>query len=185
MPSLVRQIETARWKPEKKLKVSRLPSDAITRCLKTCNNNLSVWRFNFDDDDKTIDEAVLALVSGPQKTKIETADVVLLESSELKKKHFEITLEDGQTRVKDLVGAHRNISNLTYAKLGTLAKIILKKLHKSTKVGQRTNLDIFKLVIKAFEQNRLEYNALNDKMKTEVRKYCELTKTDIQTFISQ
>ncbi len=184
MLSYVRQIEKAKWKPEEKLKVACLPSDAITRCLRTLNNDLSVWQFNFDDDDdKIIDEGVLALASGYQKTKIEAIDVVLLESRDLKKKHFKITLEDGKTHVKDLVEAHRNISNLTYAKLGKLAKIILKKLYKNIKVGQRTKLDTFKLMIKAFEEKRMEYNKLNKKMRNEINKCCKLYGTNIETCI--
>ena len=78
MPILVRKIEKARWKPHKKHKVADIPSDAITCCLRTKANALSVWQFDHDEEEKIIDEGILALVTGPKVGHVESTDIVLL-----------------------------------------------------------------------------------------------------------
>jgi hypothetical protein len=163
MSFLVRKINLNKWKPQEKLKVADVPSDAITGCLRTSANTLSVWELNLHEEEKIINEGILAIVTGPKKKHIETIYVVLLKPEELKTRDFEIVKEEGDTCVKDLVQNHRTILNLTYAKLGEMADIILNHIH-SDNVKRRNKLYITDLIIKAIKDNRLELNSLDEKI---------------------
>ncbi len=177
MPLLIRKIERAKWKPDEKLKVANVPSDAITGSLRTQNNTLSVWQFNYEEEEKIINEGVLALVTGPQVKDIDSFDIVLLDYNELQKKELEITREDGKTHVEDLVHAHRNISNLTYTKLGTIAEIILNELYEN-RVKRVVKPEIIDIIIGAIKQNRIDFKNLYEKIQTIVKKRCIQLRVD-------
>lgn len=81
MGLLVRKINRSKWPQEDEKNVFKVASDAITICLKSCGNTLSVWEI---DNEQNLDEAVLALASGFQH--LESIDVVMLESDRLKPK---------------------------------------------------------------------------------------------------
>lgn len=175
---LVRKIEQAKWRPQEKTRVANIPSDAITSCMRTTANALSVWEVPLDDEEKMINEGVLALVSGPRQTNLESIDIVLLDPKELKKKRLELIQKDEPTFVKDFAKAHWNISHLTYKKLGVMAKVIIKKIHKE-KVVRKTRTELTDIVIEAIKQERLKLDCLNEKIQETVRKRCKFLGEDI------
>jgi len=132
-----------------------------------------------------VDECALAMVSGLKQTHLEGIFIVLLDPKELKwgwRKKFEIAQENATTLVKDFENAHWNILNLTYTKLGSIIKIILKKFREN-KVKSRSRRELTDLVIKALIQKRLEYGSLNVKVQKIVIKQCEALGIDTDLFI--
>ena len=172
MPFLVRKVEKGKWKPGETLILANVPGDAITRDMMTVASALSVWQISLDDEEEIVDEGILALVTNEKQEHIETIDVALLELRELEGNNLEVIEKEGITFVRDLIQAHRHIKNLTYDKLGTIAEIILKNFHEN-KVKRRTKPQITRLLIKAIQQNRLEFDRLNDHIKETVMNYCE------------
>lgn len=182
MSLLVRKIEKRKWKPREQLKVADIPADAITGCLRTQTNTLSVWEISQNKEDKIINEGILALVTGPQQMHIESIDIVLLNPEELESKELEIVQKEGQTQVEDLAQAHRNISNLTYAKLGMIAEIILKNIHNNN-VKRRTRLQITKIIIEALKHDRLKFNSLHENIRETIIESCEVLGENIECFV--
>jgi hypothetical protein len=179
---LARKLNRLKWKIHKKLKVADVPGDAITICMRTDVNTLSVWQINSCEEEKMIDEGTLALVSSPEQQHLEAFDIVLLSPKELKRKNLEIIQKNERTLVADFEQAHWNISNLTYAKLGAMAKIILKKFCKK-KVRRMSKMEITDIVIEALIQKRLEFDRLDKKIKKTVTNRCKARGVDTGSFV--
>lgn len=179
MSPLLRKIERIKWNSSEIRRVKNIPSDAITCCLRTSKNTLSVWQINHNEEEKIIKEGALAMVTGPEQKHIESIDIVLLNPKEIKR--LDIKQEEGRTLVQDLANSHRNISNLTYAKLGILAKIILKKLHRE-EVIRKTKRDLISIVIEACRMKRLKLERLSEKLQSDLKRHCEHYKINIDDF---
>ncbi len=179
MPFLVRKVEKGKWKPSVTHTLANVRGDAITRDMMTTACALSVWQINLDDEEEITDEGILAMVTNEQQKSIETIDVALLDLSELENNNIDVKEKEGLTFVEDLVQAHRNIINLTYDKLGTIAEIILKNFHEE-KIKRRTKPQITRIIIGALKNNRLEFNILHDHIKETIMGYCELHGEDLE-----
>ena len=98
---LVRKITKSKWFQNDILNGAEVSADAITNCLKTTKNTLSVWRV---DNEETIEEAALAIVANQQY--LETIDVVLLDEEYFLKYQIKIENTEGNTIVEDLKNTH-------------------------------------------------------------------------------
>ena len=135
MGLLVRKINRSKWPQEDEKNVFKVASDAITICLKSCGNTLSVWEI---DNEQNLDEAVLALASGFQH--LESIDVVMLESDRLQAE-IKSKQTKGQTPVKDL-------------------EHIIEKLRQK-KIKRYTISDLKKILNTAIATGRLKREDLN------------------------
>ena len=150
MSLLVRKIAQAKWRKSEKGTIDELSADAITGCLRTSQNTLSVWRIQ---DEKKIDEAVLAIASGHKR--LETFDVVWLLPEQLGKEGLEIKDSPGLTPIAAFVNNHSDVVNLTYSGLGKIARCILTCL--SQKRFKRYNrAEVKKLLMDAINSGILE-----------------------------
>ena len=122
MGFLVRKINISKWPQNGEKDVFKVASDAITICLKSSGNTLSVWKI---DKEQNLEEAVLALASGFQH--LEAIDVVMLEEDKIKE-GIEAKQTVGQTPVKDLENTHFDLINLNYYTIGLIAESIIKEI---------------------------------------------------------
>jgi hypothetical protein len=150
MSLLVKKIEKSKWLQNDIMNGEDISADAITNCMKTKNNTLSMWRI---DDEKQIDEAVLAIVSAHQH--LDTFDVVWVNVSQLEE--YGIGMQDtpGITPIDDLVDRHVDIVNLTYRSLGKVANCIVKCFSDSS-LKRYTYADLKKILKRAIKSGRLE-----------------------------
>ncbi len=81
MSMLARKISRSKWASKPYLKPDAIRADAITNCLKTKDDRLSLWRCA--DDQWDVAEAFLALATGSKISKVETMDIVVLPENEL------------------------------------------------------------------------------------------------------
>jgi hypothetical protein len=100
---LVRKVNKAKWINADNVKEP--PSaDAITGCLRTTNNTLSVWRIN---NETELEDAVLAIVSGQER--LDTIDVIVLDDEHFIKCKISTEETEGRTPVEDLKSTHRDL----------------------------------------------------------------------------
>ena len=165
MPLLVRKITMSKWR----LRNDRLSdedvyisADAITNCMKTAENTLSTWVVQTRDE---IPEAVLAIASLHQH--IDTIDVVCLDLFFLESQGIHLKSTPGNTPVKDLVDRHKDIFNLTYKSLGTVAIHIFNEI-KGEKVERYTRGKIKKLLKNAIDAGRLQKNELHESVRSKL-----------------
>ncbi len=188
MPLLVRKIEKGKWHSNKALHVADIRADAITKCMRTSSDSLSTWQIDlnskigiFEDDTRNkindkalagINEAVLALATGPSQRRIDAFDIVLLEPKELENGNLEVVQKDGITLVGDLKKTHHDIVNLTYAKLGIMAKFISREVYENNQV-RRSRLQIIKTLINAIQAGRLDLHSLHENIQKAIIKSCD------------
>lgn len=163
MQLLVRKINRTKWNNVDE-DVFLLSSDAISSCLRTKSNTLSVWRINSETE---IDEAVLAIISNGDN--IETIDVVVLDGEFLVKASVEQEFTEGNTPVIDLRQNHVDLKNLNYFKIGLVAEHIIQRI-KFEKVKRYTKKELKSILKKAIEQERLKMEDLKEAVIAELNK---------------
>ncbi len=162
MPLLIRKISKAKWYQVDIENDDNVSADAVTNCLKTTKNNLSVWRIESEDD---LDQAVLALVSNQDH--LDTIDVVILEESSIIDYKLNIVASPGDTPVESLIDAHRDISDLTYTNLGHVKDHIVERI-RSHKLKRYTIGSLKKILIKAIEDGLLSKNDLKESVQKKI-----------------
>lgn len=160
MSYLVRKINKAKWYQIDIENDDNVSADAITNCLKTSKNTLSVWKIETEED---LDQAVLALVTNQDH--LDTIDIVILEESSLLKYNLNIVASPGDTPVENLINAHRNISDLTFSKLGEVKNHIVERIRKK-KLKRYTVGSLKRLLNTAIENGILK----KDDLKEDVQK---------------
>ena len=159
MSILVRRIARAKW-GDLPHDSSDVPADAITTCLKTSDNALSVWEIESEDE---LNDAILALVTGKSQEQFSKIDYVWIEDSKLKNKGLSLVDYPGDTAVDELVDKHKNIPNLTYVKLGKMKDVILE-CFASGKYDFKTRESIKKIVKSSIASGKLQREKLNEKL---------------------
>ncbi|OGS70993.1 MAG: hypothetical protein A3F91_11240 [Flavobacteria bacterium RIFCSPLOWO2_12_FULL_35_11] len=156
---LVRKINRNKW-PDKNSNqdVFDVELDAITNCLKSSKNTLSVWEINTEND---LDEAVLALVSNFQH--LEAIDVIIINGSELIKDNVMCVQTKGITPVKDLENSHYDLSELNFYTAGLIAEHIVKRI-KIEKLKRYTIYDLKQILLKAISNKRVLKEDLSESL---------------------
>jgi len=160
---LIRKIERTKWLQNDITNGAEVSADAITNCLKTKNNSLSVWRI---EDDSAVEDAVLAIVSNSQHP--DTIHVALLHEREVLASGFQLEAKLGVTRVERLRDTHCDICGLTYGSLGLIARLIVECFQQE-RVHTFTSGMIKNLLKKAIEEGELEEGDLEDSMRSKLR----------------
>lgn len=133
MAYYVRKIARSKWQEthlssneaQAREEVKRVKADAITNCIKTSDNKLSLWRV--DDKKDSIDD-IVPLIIGFERP--DTCDVVYISEEVFSEE--QITLEqssdDVNTPIEELKQYHYNAIVKDYEGLGKFAKVVLKSL---------------------------------------------------------
>lgn len=156
---LIRKINKSKWLQINILEEDDVTADAITNCLKTTKNTLSVWEIENEYD---INDAVLAIVSNQDH--IETIDVVILSDIELSNQGITIIASSGNTPIESLRDIHRDLTQLTYSKLGVIKDHIVERI-RNDKLKRYTKGQLKKILKNAIEQGLLELDDLKDSLR--------------------
>jgi len=166
MPFLVRKVERAKWAQNDLSNGDPVSADAITNCMKTRDNSLSVWEIEESED---LEKAVLAIASDGRH--IDTMDFVILKLDDLENKRIEVSSEPASTPVSEFNSNHRNILKLNYGSLGTVAELIAKE-HICGSVHRFTHGRLVQMLASAAASGLLSVDDLrfSDKKKEKIRK---------------
>jgi hypothetical protein len=131
MAFLVRKFNRAKWPGENELQlIEDLSADALTSCLRTSGNTLSVWKTGsavwgtFDD----ILAALFSTLDGPNRADvivISQREVELIDGVEL------IDVKASTAASESINNKHSDISKLSFSSMAKVAKIILTELANS------------------------------------------------------
>lgn len=181
MPIVVRKINLGKWKnyakhmPPKKMLSSifgyskySAPADAITNCLKTKNNELSVWVV---DKKEEIPYALLAMATGTQQDSLGKIDYITFESDELIKAgiRFEQSFEDAGTAIPVLKQFHNDIKDVDYCCLGKLQDMIVSKVSSDSEQNVLKE-DLWKWIEKAIDGRLINFDLLTEKYRQDITK---------------
>ncbi|MBC8185470.1 hypothetical protein H8E88_30645 [candidate division KSB1 bacterium] len=140
---LIRKINKAKWFQIDIMNDDDVTADAITNCLKTTENTLSVWNIENEAD---IEQAVLAIAASLQH--IETIDVVILSTDTLKQYDINIITSTGNTPIESLKEIHRDLSGLTFSKLSQIKDHIVERI-RNEKLKRFTKGQLKKLLLRS------------------------------------
>lgn len=176
---IVRKIQKGKWEDYcKNLKTKgrfkrmieeltpNASADAITNCLKTTRNELSIWIVEEDH----INDALLAMSTGSEMNDIGTIDYIIFKPEEFKKEglFYKQSPADANTAVSSLKSYHYDIENLNYKKLGKMQKLIVKKLI-SDKSVRITKAQLYKIVEQAIDDSKIDYTSLSETFLNKLR----------------
>ncbi|EHO14686.1 hypothetical protein [Myroides odoratimimus] len=164
MELLIRKVTKSKWSKDPLSDIKDLSADAITSCLRTSSNTLSLWHVK---DVDSMNDAILALASGFDR--IDTIDVVLLEKDYLNS-HFNIEQTEGKTKVPDLINTHYDICHLTYEKIGNVATYVQEQI-LSKKIKRYRVVEIATILNEAIALGRLKNEDLKEKVRITLEKY--------------
>lgn len=166
MSVFVRKISRAKWPDDSiagNINNGDISADAITACLRTAANTLSVWSI---PSEEHLEDAVLAILAAGEK--IETIDVAQLSPERLHASGIEYRQSAGETKVLELVKSHFDLVCLTYGKLGIVAQQVLDSIVDG-KVQRFTIGRLKEILRRAIEEGRLSPDELSEKMKKALR----------------
>ncbi|MBE3095887.1 MAG: hypothetical protein IMZ44_02010 [Planctomycetes bacterium] len=163
MSLLLRKIEKAKWLQIDILHDEDVSADAITNCLKTSMNRLSVWEVV---DETRVSDGVVAMAS--QGDHLETIDVVLLCQGELGKVGLEVERSSDIMAPEKIADKHRDVVGLTYRKLGELARLIVDGI-RANKMQRYTEGKLRRLLQEAVTRGDINRADLSEGVR---RKLC-------------
>ena len=140
MAYYVRKISRSKWQEdplsadEEKalLEVKKVAADAVTNCIKTTRNKLSLWRVEEKRD--SIDD-IIPLIVGFERP--DTCDIIYISDEVFLQEGIVIeqSSEDANTPIEELKQYHYNAIVEDFEGLGKFARIVLRSLdnHKRFK----------------------------------------------------
>lgn len=162
MSFLVRKINKAKWHKIDIMTSNDVTADTITNCLKTTQDRLSVW---FIQTEADLDKAILAIVANQDH--LDTIDVVILDEPSLIGCGLSIIASPGDTPVKSLVAAHRDIEKLTFTKLGQVKDHIVQKI-RAEKLKRYTVNTLKKILTDAITAGLLVKEDLKESLQRKI-----------------
>lgn len=162
MSLLIRKINKAKWYQVDIENDSDVSADAITNCLKTTKNTLSVWYISSEED---LNNAVLALVSNLDH--LETIDIVILEESLLENYNIRIVATPGETSIEELAKTHRDLAELTFSKIGTIKDHIVERI-RTEHLKRYTKGSLKKLIQVAIKEGKLKLDDLKESVRENI-----------------
>ena len=163
MSVLVRKIDRAKWLQNDIANGEEVSADAITNCMRTKANTLSVWKI---DSASSLNDAVLAMAS--QFDHLDTIDVIVLDDSELEKAGLNIVATPGNTPIRRLADFHRDIAALTYRTLGVVADFTTRCFQQQN-VRRFTRGQLISLLKGAIGQGDIAQSDLKEHVRSALR----------------
>jgi hypothetical protein len=166
MEYLARKIARAKWDPKPGLPPEAIRADAITGCLRTTNDTLSVW----ECDGTLLDIAEVALALAAQGNTLDKLDIVLLKMSDLEARGIALTATPGETPVTDLRARHRDLANLDMVAHGSVAVPIATLVRARTDHYSFTRRRVLELLGAAIDSGRVSSDALAASLRMDIEK---------------
>lgn len=141
----IRKISRHKWQEEPlsdipevaQNQINNVSADAITNCLKTTSNKLSLWRVDIDQNNFTINDVIPLIMNFERPN---NCDVVYIPESLLLNTNLILqqSENDANTPIEQYKKTHYNIIVNNYAGLGKFSKVVLQSLcnHKRYKVRE-------------------------------------------------
>lgn len=176
MEYLARKINRTKWHSVSYNGSTDIQADAITSCLRTQSNELSVWQCDTARPD--VGEVVLALALESAKDRIDKMHIVLLHKDHVENDGISQRPTLGNTLVADLRARHRDLINLTMTKLCMLARRISTEVEKYADQERAdiscshsfTRKDVTDIIRNAVKAGRVKKEELPEKIKIDIER---------------
>ena len=178
MRSLARKISRAKWEAVEAFAPDEIGADAVTSCLRTTGNALSLWECDADADDirswtpgagnPEVEAVVLALASSMDS--LASIDILLLSREAIEATGLRLlaTPEHGLTPVEDLKPRHVDLTALDLVRLSMAATLIAGQVRGGGAVRRFRSVEIVQVLQRAIADRRLAAVALRPSLQAKV-----------------
>jgi hypothetical protein len=173
---LARKINRNKWHAISHDGLTDIQADAITGCLRTQSNELSVWQCDTTRSD--VSEIVLALTLVDSKSRIDKMYIVLLDKNHIESDGINLKTTSGNTLVEDLKPRHRDITDLTMTKLCILAKLVSTQVENydgqesavTSCLHSFTKTQVANIIRNAINSGRVNKDQLSESIQKDIEK---------------
>jgi hypothetical protein len=165
--NLIRKISAAKWQDCLSISATHITADAVTACLRTQENTLSLWSFTNDDEHA---KSLLALACS--LTSLSTIDITYISPQELASQSLTIHPNTASTPATKSNSLHVDIVNLDYSLLEKVANIVKANVANGD-FKRITKPEIRKILISAIEQGEINSSALPERLQRDLGVYIE------------
>lgn len=159
MPLMIRKIEFPKWAH---VKSGSPPSaDAVTKCMKTTSNTLSLWEIENSD---SMGDAILAIVSAGDH--IETMDFIILDKQALASK-FQLSKDFGKSPYKSFCNNHFNLSSLNNKSLYDLSEMFAEFIRGNHHI-RKTEDELVDIINSGISAGKLKKEDLKEHVKKKI-----------------
>lgn len=174
MTIYVRKISKAKWPSEEEILAKEfdaeiIPSvraDALTSCLKTSQNTLSVWAVE-NSTDEEIEKAILALITNAKLERLNRIQVVYFSKEEVLSLGLPLEASDGDTVIESLSKLHNDLVDLNYEKLGKVSQLIISSL-RSESVKTYNEKKLKTMLLKAIQEGVVDQKLLHPSLQSKL-----------------
>lgn len=160
MSYYIRKISRSKWPKEiANAKVADVRADAITGCLRTTEDKLSLWKVERIGNPE---EDLLPLITGFEKPN--RCEVVYIDEKLLIDAKVDLVQEKGNTPLKELQDTHYDAIVNNYEGLGTFAQIILTVLNEENTSVRISDKKVAQIIKSLVEDGKINKEDLNTKM---------------------
>lgn len=165
--NIVRKVTKAKWNNQLENNDSLnliISADAITSCLRTTSNTLSIWKV------ENIDDAILALAS--VNDNIVPIDYIVLDDEFFESLGIEIkNVVSESNPVKDLREKHFDAINLDYCSLVLISEKIALNIvrDKQNYIKRCSTKKVKEILLTAIREHKLQLEDLNDKLQQKLK----------------
>lgn len=145
MALYIRKFTRSKWTKNLNIEKNQYSADAITGCIRTQGETLSVWRTDNDDLTSEYNKKIIAALATSMDNPT-AMDILMFDDDGLKEHDLQIVQEDSDSIVYEVNSSHYNISCLNYEKLGDVSDYIVSLLN-AEKVPERIGLGKIKEIV--------------------------------------
>lgn len=144
---------------------AEISADPFSKCLKTDNGTLSLWKFCTADTTVNKDNlanSIMALVTAPNQKTLSPLDVIYFSEVDLQTAGLSINQTDGSTSITHLINTHFDIVDINYKKLENVGQLVLQTLLRDS-IENFTKQEVIELLNSYLDLDiKNNYKNIND-----------------------
>ncbi len=162
----VRKISKSKWPDEEVLDkqtdeaiLPLLKADALTSCLRTSQDELSLWTVE-NTNEEEIEKAILALITNSRLERLDRIQVVYFDEDNVKQLGLTLKKSPGDTVISTYTNLHQDMIELNFEKMGKVSALITSAL-RDKRIKKKKEKKLTALLTRAIESGLVEQKKLH------------------------
>lgn len=162
----VRKISKSKWPDEEVLDkqtdeaiLPLLKADALTSCLRTSQDELSLWTVE-NTNEEEIEKAILALITNSRLERLDRIQVVYFDEDNVKQLGLTLKKSPGDTVISTYTNLHQDMIELNFEKMGKVSALITSAL-RDKRIKSIMKKKLTALLTRAIESGLVEQKKLH------------------------
>ena len=177
MMYLLRAFSLPKWSLNLDKTLNNFETDPITVCTRTKDNELSVWLTDSTSWTSELTKKIITAFA-VNKDAPATTDFIFLDGEFLRGKGVKISEKEAETPYTSMNSYHRDLSDLTYEKIGIVCEHLVEQLKVDTNIFRLEKADMVKWVVDVYsaEEGLFDLDDLSDKWQKAINRELDARK---------